>query len=127
MGYSLSILELVMDANQTARDKRFYSPERWDDPDFLGETFSGYRHSLTNEQLLHATIEMGEASQIFRKTGEFTPDLLEELADVWIVLADLIGRYGLGHTFAEILGTKLDKNRQRPTAYGNARAMSEAS
>lgn len=121
------ITALVNEANANAQTKGFYSLPRWNGgAGHGGHEFNEYRHAITNEQLLHACIELGEAAQIFRKTGQFSDELLEELADVFIVLADLIGRYDLDQRFADMLVAKLFKNQQRPHAYGNAQAQVQA-
>lgn len=124
---TLTVQDMVNRANVTAILRGFYDTRRWaGDGSDADREFNEYRHSLTNEQLLHAFIELGEAADIYRKTGDFNDDVLEELADVLIVIGDLVGRYDLDARFVEILDWKLSRNQERATGYGNARAQRQA-
>lgn len=124
--YDLTVRDTVNKSNLTAILRGFYSPDRWHGTTQADAEYNDYRHGLTNEQLLHACIELGEAADKYRKTGQFSDDVLEELADVFIVVGDLVGRYGLDSRFVEVLEWKLDKNLTRAQGYGNARAQREA-
>lgn len=45
-------------------------------------------------------------------------DFSEELADAVIRILDVIGFYGLGEDFGDILIAKIEKNRERPHLHG---------
>lgn len=75
--------------------------------------------------------EITEALEVHRKfyDGEetssysgMTPtqeqDFSEELADAVIRILDVIGFYGLGEDFGDILVAKIEKNRERPHLHG---------
>jgi hypothetical protein len=68
-----------------------------------------------NQQLLHVCIEAGELADAYRKTGEVS---LEEAADVFIVLADLICLDHDPWEWLEAIKQKMWKNLERSERYG---------
>lgn len=62
------------------------------------------------------TSEIGEATQELRKDN--ISALLEELADVYIRLSDLVGVLGYADDMEEVIQKKLYKNRKRPYKHG---------
>lgn len=74
------------------------------------------RQAHVTKQLLHAFIELGEVADHWRKRGEIDT---EEIADVCIVLFDLLGV--LGYTEVEWrswVTAKCRRNAVRPYRYG---------
>lgn len=103
---SLRIDTTIKRCFQIAEERGFHTPSL--ERDWLDER--------TYRQLSHLSIEVGELADIFRKTGELS---LEEAADVFIVLADLVGTYDRdGKQFEVVLKEKIKKNEQRKPRYG---------
>lgn len=62
--------------------------------------------------------EDGEPSSISGMTPAQEQDFSEEMADAVIRILDVIGFYGLGEDFGDILIAKVEKNRERPHLHG---------
>lgn len=62
--------------------------------------------------------EDGEPSSISGMTPDQEQDFSEEMADAVIRIFDVIGYYGLGEDFGDILIAKVEKNRSRPHLHG---------
>jgi hypothetical protein len=77
-------------------------------------------HSEVSEALeVHRNFYDGEeASSISGMTPTQEQDFSEEMADAVIRILDVIGYYGLGEDFGDILVAKIEKNRDRPHKHG---------
>lgn len=62
--------------------------------------------------------EDGEPSTISGMTELQEQDFSEEMADAVIRILDVMGYYGLGEDFGDILVAKIQKNRERPHLHG---------
>lgn len=60
----------------------------------------------------------GDVSSISGMTPAQEQDFSEEMADAVIRILDVIGYYGLGEDFGDILIAKIEKNRERPHLHG---------
>jgi len=95
----MKIEELIKEANETARKQGLIWT--WDD---------------VARQLMWATSELGEAFEAWRH--EDFDHVLEEIADCFITLADLIGDIDKEGKFISILKQKLEYNKTRPKYHG---------
>lgn len=65
--------------------------------------------------LIHS--EVSEALEEYRKTGDPTsPEVVEEMADIVIRLADLVGKHGID--LQQAIRDKMEKNAKRPYRHG---------
>lgn len=107
---SLRLADLAHTAHLIAEDRGFHGGAF----PITGLAFNYV--AWVNQQLTHLVIEVGELADGFRKEGKLS---LEEAADVFIVLGDLVCRTPeLGVAFEEAIQEKLRKNLQREKLYG---------
>ena len=108
----MEILDLIKESYETAKDKGW-----WDDPKPNIPEKIALMHSELSEALEEVRKGM-PICDIYNDGGK-PEGFTVELADVFIRIADLIGRYGLESVFLEALQEKLAYNRKRPYRHGN--------
>ena len=110
MTHSGDFRDLVQAQHEVAEDRGFHHPL------LLVDYESGRR--WRQQQLLHLCIEAGELADKFRKTSRID---LEEAADVFIVLADLVCiNPNMAQLFYDTIAIKTMRNLRRPKSYGLA-------
>lgn len=113
----LSVQELIFDSVTTANEKGW-----WDKTPTSDEILNVIPEKIA---LMHA--ELSEALEEYRRSrnvyetnyeGEKPVGFLSEMADVYIRVADLLGKLGAGQMFEEVLRKKLAYNKTRPYRHG---------
>lgn len=117
VSYADMLNDLAEEISEVALAKNF-----WDIPDVGDNGYIPLKLALVHS-------EVSEAIEVYRKpyedagassftgmTPEQEEDFSEELADVIIRVLDIIGYYGL-EDFGEILLSKIEANRSRPTLH----------
>lgn len=111
--------ELADEISEIASQKGF-----WDYPGIGDDGLIPLKLALVHTEIsealeAHREFYGGEeASSYTGMTPKQEQDFSEELADAVIRILDLIGFYGLGEDFGDILIAKIEKNRERPYLHG---------
>lgn len=97
----------------------------WDYPEITDDGFKvplkiALIHTEISEALeVHRKFyDDGETSSVSGMTPTQEQDFSEEMADAVIRILDVIGYYGLGEDFGDIMIAKIQKNRERPYKHG---------
>lgn len=99
----MNLKKLIRECNRTARTSGFFWT--WKD---------------VGRQLMWATSELGEAFQSWREDDH--EHTLEEIADCFITLADLLGDIDPEGKFISILEKKMEFNKKRKKFHGAKKA-----
>lgn len=110
MGYStdLTVLELMEQAHANAREKGF-----WDNQ----ESEPCFPRQFWVVQLMLIVTELSAAVEALRQR-DWQEDFENEMADVWIRLADFCGGIGLGPEMEHAIRAKMEYNGTRPRLHG---------
>lgn len=118
--YSQVFDDLADEISEIADSKGF-----WDYPGITEPTMTiplkiALIHTEVTEALeVHRKFyDDGQPSSYSGMTPTQEQDFAEELADAVIRILDVIGFYGLGEDFGDILVAKIEKNRERPHLHG---------
>jgi NTP pyrophosphatase (non-canonical NTP hydrolase) len=112
----MDMLEFIRAANKNAREKGFWDADgaiEWL-PHHLQTAFS---NALKTQKLMLIVTELSEAVEALREGND--DNFIEEIADVWIRLADFSGEF-FGQRIIEEIKRKMEINAGRPAKHGKA-------
>lgn len=112
--------DLADEISQISEQKGFWEYPWCNDDTMLMMTKLGLVHTEISEALeKHRKFYEGEeTSSISGMTPTQEQEFSEEMADAVIRILDIIGFYGLGEDFGDIMIAKIQKNRERPHRHG---------
>ena len=113
----MNIKTLISEAHETAVEKGWY-----DTPTQIeailsrhdSKRYEAWTNYFLNSCLMNTASEVGEACEAVRR-GDME-NLAEELADVYIRIADICARFDID--LEQAIAEKMEKNRNRPYLHG---------
>jgi hypothetical protein len=108
--------DLSEEISEIAISKGFWDyPEITDDGFKVPLKIALIHTEISEAQEVHREFyDDGDPSSISGMTPAQEQDFSEEMADAVIRILDVIGYYGLGEDFGDIMIAKIQKNRERP-------------